>query len=56
MQENSCCGYSYSPHLQEDLPELCSHFHQWMEMATLRGHTTGIKVIRFELLLFPAAT
>lgn len=56
MHENSCCSYSDSPHLQEDLPELCSHFHQWMEMATLRSHTTGIKIICFKLPVFPGAT
>lgn len=53
MHENSS---SYSPHLQEDLPELCSHFHQWMQMTTLRSHTRGIKIICFKLSVFPAAT
>lgn len=46
---------SSSPHLQEDLPELCSHLHQRMQVATVRGHTHGIKVVGFKFLLFPAA-
>lgn len=48
--------YSYSPHLQEDLPELCSHLHQRVQVATVRGHAHGLKVVGLKFLLFPAAT
>lgn len=46
----------HSPHLQEDLPKLCSHLHQRVQVATVRGHPQGLKVVRFKFLLFPATT
>lgn len=51
-----CDVYSHSPHLQEDLPELCSHLHQRVQVATVRGHAEGLKVVGLEFLLSPAAT
>ena len=47
--------HSCSPHLQEDLPELCSHLHQRMQVTTVGGHAQGVKVVGFKLLLFPVA-
>lgn len=52
----SVCVCVVSPHLQEDLSELCTHFHQRVKVSTVWGDTQGIKVIGFEGFLFPAAT
>lgn len=51
-----CHNQNYSPHLQEDLPKLCSHLQQRVQVATVRRHAQGLKVVWFKLLLFPAAT
>jgi len=40
-------------HFQKDLSELCTYFKQWMEVTTLRSLTYCIKVVSFELSLFP---
>lgn len=48
--------HHYSPHLQEDLPELCSNLHQRVQVATVWGHTHSFKVIGLEFLLFPVPT
>lgn len=50
-----CDCYSNLPHLQEDLPELCSHLHQRVQVATVRSHTKGLEVVWLKFLLFPAA-
>lgn len=49
-------GHGHSPHFQEDLPELRSHLHQRVQVAAVGGHAQSLKVVRLELLLFPAAT
>lgn len=46
----------HSPHFQEDLPELRSHLHQWVQVAAFGRHAQGVKVVRLELLLFPTST
>lgn len=44
---------SYSPHLQEDLSELCSHLHQWVQVTRVWCYTHGVKVVWFKCLVFP---
>lgn len=45
-----------SPHFQEDLPELRSHLHQWVQVATVRCNAQGVKVVWLKNFFFPAST
>lgn len=49
-------SHGHLPHFQEDLPELRSHLHQWVQVATVGHHAQGVKVIWLKFFLLPAST
>lgn len=36
------------PHLQKDLSELCSHFHEGMEVSTVKSDSQSLKIVGLE--------
>lgn len=56
MTKHPAQNMTILPHFKENLSELCSNFKERMQMAAHRRKPKGIKIVRFEALVFPQTT